>query len=128
MIHDGGRADSALVAKVTGWTPATEALWVKVAPSLRGISVGDPVAFGHQQLILVLAVTKFLSREANVLIQPVVPRDLWADVVVDDVVEQNGGFLPSLPERIRKVRGVARFDYAPLQLTDAELQAALGRR
>lgn len=128
MIHDGGRANSTLVVQVASWSPTTEALWVKIAPSLRGISVGDRVVLGHQQLILALAVTKFLSREANVLIQPVVPRDLWADVVVDDVVEQNGGLLPSVPERMRKIRGVARFDYAPLRITDVELRAALGRR
>ena len=99
----------------------------RVAPSLRGISAGDPISFGHQQLIVVLAVTKFLSREANVLIQPVVPRELWADVVVEDVAAQHGGKLPLLPERLKKARGVARFDYAPLRLSDAELQAALGR-
>lgn len=127
MIHDGGRADSALVNKVASWSTATETLWKKVAPSLRGISAGDPISFGHQQLILVLAVTKFLSREANVLIQPVVPRELWADVVVEDVAAQHGGKLPLLPERLKKARGVARFDYAPLRLSDAELQAALGR-
>lgn len=128
MIHDGGRANSILMTKVASWSPNTEALWTRVAPSLRGITLGDRIEFGHQQLILALAVTKFLSREANALIQPVVPRDLWADVVVEDVAEQNGGALPPLPERMRKIRGVARFDYTPLQLTDTELQAALERR
>lgn len=127
MIHEGGRANAALVSKVGAWSAATEALWIKVAPSLRGISVGSPIAFGHQQLILALAVTKSLSREANVLLQPVVPRDLWADVVVEDVVARQGGTLPPPQQRMRKVRGVARFDYAPLRLSDAELQAALGR-
>ena len=127
MIHDGGRANSTLVNKVASWSTTTETLWTKVAPSLRGISAGDPISFGHQQLILVLAVTKFLSREANVLIQPVIPRNLWADVVVGDVVSQHGGKFPLLPERLKKARGVARFDYAPLRLTDTELQDALHR-
>lgn len=126
-IHDGGRANSALVNRVASWSATTEALWMKVAPSLRGIAIGAPIIFGHQQLILTLAVTKFLSREANVLIQPVVPRDLWADLVVADVAAQHGGVLPLLPERLKKARGVARFDYAPLCLTDAELQDALSR-
>lgn len=124
MIHDGGRANSALVSKVAAWSPTTEALWVKLAPSLRGITVGDQIAFGHQQLILTLAVTKFLSREANVLIQPVVPREIWAAVVVEDVVQRTASPLP-LRDQTRKVRGAARFDYAPLRLTEAELGAAL---
>ena len=128
MIHDGGRANSTLVTKVASWSQATEALWIKVAPSLRGISVGDQVTFGHQQLILTLAVTKFLSREANVLVQPAVPRELWADVVVDDLAAQHDGRLPPPPERARKLRGFARFNYAPLRLTDAELHAAVKRR
>lgn len=127
MIHEGGRASAALVTQVADWTARTEQLWLKVAPSLRGIREGEQVPFGHQQLILTLAVTKFLSRQANVLIQRVVPRDLWADIVVEDVVAQNGGALPLIPERMRKVRGVARFDYSALHLQESELKAALGR-
>jgi hypothetical protein len=127
MIHAGGRANRALVNHVAGWTAGTEALWVKAAPTLRGTRVGDPVQFGHHQIILTLAVTKALSREANVVIQLVIPRDLWADVVAEDVREQHGGQLPPFPECLRKMRGVARFHYGPLRLTDAELQAAVRR-
>lgn len=127
MIHEGGRADAALVAAVAAWSPATEKLWTKVAPSLKGIAAGDAIAFGHQQLILALAVTKSLSREANVLVQPVISREVWADVVAEDVVARHGGQLPNLPERMRLLRGVARFDYGPLRLTEDELSSALGR-
>lgn len=127
MIHDGGRANQTLVDQLAGWTSTTERLWLTVAPSPRSVQVGDSVDFGHQQLILTLAITKSLSREANVLIQPAVPRGLWADVVVDDLVQQTGGVLPPVPQRLRKVRGVARFNYAPLGLTEAELSAAIDR-
>lgn len=127
LIHEGGRANQALVNAVSAWTPQTERLWTKVVPSLGGLALGDHIAFGHQQLILALAVTKALSREANVLIQRVVNRELWADVVVEDLLVRGGGVLPPVPERLRKVRGMARFDYSALSLADSELQAALDR-
>lgn len=109
MIHDGGRANANLVARVDDWSQTTEELWVKVAPTMRGIRAGDPINFGHRQLILTLAVTKYLSREANVLIQPVVSRELWADVVVQDATLQYGA---AEGGRLRKVRGLARFTTA----------------
>lgn len=127
MIHDGSRASQALVTQVANWTAGTEALWKNVAPSLRGIAVGDVVAFGHPELILTLAVTKFLSREANVLLQTALPRELWADVVIEDLAARNGDALPPAPERLRKARGIARFDYGPLKLSDDELRDALSR-
>lgn len=99
------------MTQVADWTTKTEQLWLKVAPSLRGIRKGEQVPFGHQQLILTLAVTKFLSRQANVLVQRVVPRDLWADIVVQDVVEQIGAHC------LRFRSGCAKFVVLPDSIT-----------
>lgn len=127
MIHDGARANQRLATTVGAWDESTEEAWRRVAPSLRGIQEGQEIRFGHQHLILTLAVTKSLSREANVLIQNVIPRNVWADVIVEDVVEQNGGVLPLIPERLRKVRGTARFHYGALKLSSGELETAIAR-
>jgi hypothetical protein len=128
MIHDGGRASTALVSKVQSWTVTTEAAWAKLAKgTLRHLQVGDPVKFGHAELILSLAVTKSLAREANVLLQGSLPRDLWADLVVEDFHATDPGFTGDGTQLLRKIRGMARFHYGGLKLSDGELSAAIAR-
>lgn len=127
MIHDGGRVSPRLANHVAAWSPQTEVMWTKIAPTLRGVAVGSSISFGHSHLILTLAVTKELAREANVLLQGKVPTDAWADFVVADLAAQGGGSLPAAPHRLRKARGIARFDYGPLGLTDQDLIDALAR-
>ena len=59
MIHAGGRADQTLLNDVAGWTPGTEAGWVKLTGNNpRQLVFGDELAFGHGEMILALAVTK----------------------------------------------------------------------
>lgn len=127
-IHSGGRANASLLHKISNWTASTEAGWVRLARrNPRGLRVGDVVVFGHGELILALAVTKLLGREANQLLQPALPRAQWADMVVDDLLASDPRALAS-PDASRRVRGLARYHYQPLALTDAELQSAMTRR
>jgi len=127
-IHSGGRANSSLVNAIAAWTPSAQAGWVRLARrNPQGLRVGDRVEFGHGELILALAVTKLLGREANQLLQPALPRTQWADLVLDDLLGDDPRAL-SGPDALRRARGLARFHYQPLSLTDAELQAAEARR
>ena len=128
IIHEGGRASAALVAKVQSWSVSTEVAWVKLAKgTLRQLRVGDPVRFGHAELILSLAVTKSLAREANVLLQGALPRDLWAELVLEDFSTAEPQFTGDRTQLLRKLRGLARFHYGPVKLTDQELLAAVRR-
>ncbi|GAA1707400.1 hypothetical protein GCM10009745_64040 [Kribbella yunnanensis] len=128
MIHDGGRASAALVSTVQSWTTTTESAWRKLAHStLRHLQVGDPVRFGHAELILSLAVTKSLARQANVLLQSALPRSLWADLVLADLRETDPGFAGDGRQLLRKLRGMARFNYGPIKLEEADLSAAITR-
>ncbi|WP_328989618.1 hypothetical protein OG394_25615 [Kribbella sp. NBC_01245] len=127
MIHNGGRADQALVDQIGRWTPSAEARWVKLTKSsLRGLAVGDPVQFGHAELILCLAVTKSLARQANRILRDALPRPLWATMVVEDVLSEHPRSSPHQLERL--VYGQARRHYKPLQLTEAELSTAIAAR
>jgi hypothetical protein len=128
IIHDGGRASTALVDKVQSWTVTTETAWAKLAKgTLRHLQVGDSVRFGHAELILSLAVTKSLAREANVLLQNALPRSLWADLVLEDLRSSDPEFTGDRMQLLRKLRGIARFHYGPIRLTDSELSAAVDR-
>jgi hypothetical protein len=124
-IHAGGRASPALVAAIGSLTPAAEVAWVRLAKrSPRGIRVGDRVTFHQGELILALAVTKTLGREANIMLQSALPRTLWAELVVEDLLTTHPTARRA-PDGLRAARGLARFHYGPLALTDAELTAAL---
>ncbi|WP_405062994.1 hypothetical protein OG474_15515 [Kribbella sp. NBC_01505] len=128
MIHDGGRASSALVSTVQSWTSTTESAWVKLARrTLRNLRVGDSVRFGHAELILSLAVTKALARQANVLLQGALPRPLWADLVLEDLRQTDPGFAGDGIQLLRKLRGMARFNYGPIKLAETDLTAAIAR-
>ncbi|QNE19080.1 hypothetical protein F1D05_15580 [Kribbella qitaiheensis] len=127
MIHDGSRANQALVNKIASWTSSTEAAWIQVTKrSLRQLRRGDVVEFGHPELILSLVVTTALAKEANGLLQAALPRQLWADLVIEDL-HCTDPRLTGLSLR-RKARGLARFHYGPIRLTDDELAAAIARK
>ena len=127
-IHSGGRASQPLVTGIANWTSTTEMGWLRLAKrSPRGLRVGDTVAFAHGELILALAVTKRLARQANQLLQPALPRRQWADMVVDDLVDSDPHVLRA-PDRLRRARGLARFHYQALNLTSGELMVALTSR
>lgn len=127
QIHDGGRANQAVLDSIGPWTEGTEAGWVRLAKrSPRGLGLGDRVEFGQAELILTLAVTKTLAREANQLLQPALPRELWADILVEDLISEDLRTRRA-PDRLRRARGLARFHYDPLRLTENEVAAAFAR-
>ncbi len=126
-IHEGGRASQALVTQLRGWSAGAESGWVRLAKrSPRYLRVGAPVSFGHAELILTLAVTKGLAREANELLQPALPRSLWADLVVEDLISGDPHVVRA-PDTLRRARGLARHHYAPLHLGDLEIAEGLAR-
>lgn len=126
-IHAGGRANAALINHLATWAPSTEDGWVRLAKrSPRTLRVGASVTFGQAEMILALAVTKSLDREANQLLQPALPRELWADLVIEDLLNDSPS-AKRAPDGLRKARGIARHHYGPLVLTEPELDAALSR-
>ncbi|MBV9028989.1 MAG: hypothetical protein JO364_01500 [Pseudonocardiales bacterium] len=88
------RADQALLNDLATWTPSIEAGWVKlIGDNPRQLRLGAELSFGHGEMILALAVTKVLAREANQLLQPKVPRSQWADIPIADLVDSDAHVL-----------------------------------
>lgn len=122
MIHNGGRANHELLNNLATWTSSIEAGWVKLTGNnLRQLRLGAEPSFGHDEMILALAVTKVLAREANQLLQPKLPRNQWADMLIEDLVNSDTNVLRA-PDFNRRAHGPAKFHYAPLQLSDGELE------
>jgi len=124
-IHSGGRASNALIDDLKTWSAATEAGWVKLAKrSPRKLQLGQRVTFTQAEMILALAITKNLDREANQALVTALPRTLWAELLVEDLVQDHPSALRA-PDGFRRARGLARHYYSTLQLTDPEIKAAM---
>ncbi|MBY8889422.1 hypothetical protein K7472_31945 [Streptomyces sp. PTM05] len=128
-IHAGGLVDADLAKHLASWDVTSEASWVaRAGRSPRSVQLGDQVEFGHGEIVASLACTKALAREANVLLQPALSREAWADLVVEDAVGELPGVLKEPPpQRQRRIKGFARFHYLPLTLTETEISDAIMR-
>lgn len=127
-IHSGGKVSNQLLNRLSTWPANAEAGWTKLAGrSPRALAAGDTVEFGHGEVLIALAVTKNLAREATQFLESGLPRDVWADIVIEDLVDGQPAAL-SVPDAFRRAHGHARFHYGPLKLTDAEIADAIARR
>ncbi|MFE1596878.1 hypothetical protein [Nocardia sp. NPDC058705] len=128
-MHDplGGKVDGALVNDLSNWNLAVEGAWEKVAKrSPRNLAAGQAVTFGYGEMLLALAVTKTLERETNVMLQGAISRSMWADMVIEEILENDPNSIKTTAG-IRTARGTARQYYGPLSLTEAELVDAIKR-
>lgn len=127
MMHNGGRANSSLITELSNWNVTLESDWVGLAGnSPVGLQLGDKVFFGQGEMILSLAVTKRLAHEANVILQSALPKSMWADILVKDLLLQDGRLLTK-SDKLKKAKGYARFHFDPLGLTEREIEDALNR-
>jgi hypothetical protein len=67
------------------------------------------------------------QQEANQLLQPALPRTQWADMLIADLVETDQHVLRA-PDFLHRARGLARFHYGPLRLSDIKLAEARTRQ
>jgi hypothetical protein len=127
MIHAGGQADTRLVGHISQWTVEIAADWLAVAHNdPRLLRLGDKIRFSHGELIMGLAVTKRLARETNKLLQTTLSKAFWADLVVADLLAGDPAAARG-SQALKKARGLARFSYRPLDLSDDELKHAIER-
>lgn len=127
VIHAGGACDSRLVNARTALGVEGEQLWEEWTgtPAPRPTS-GDIIRITIDDIVVTLATVKRLSRDLNATLQDVMPREWWADQVIGRS-DALGGLWGSPPVALRRLRGLARTEFRPLKLTDAELAAAAAR-
>lgn len=126
-IHEGGRADSTLINHLATLVIAAESGWVNLAQrSPCSLQLGDEVTFGAGEMMVALAVTHALAKEANQFLQAAVARGFWADLVIEDLKDEYPSALKA-PDAKRRAKGFAQFNYGVLQLNDNEIGDAMSR-
>ncbi|MFD6106718.1 hypothetical protein ACFWFQ_29115 [Nocardia salmonicida] len=129
VIHNGSVVTQVLRDELDTWTTSQEAGWIDLAKrNPRVLAVNDRIDLGHGEMVVALAVTKRLDREANLGLQAALARTCWAALVVDEVVAEQPKILHDAKVALKKARGVARHHYNAVSLTDAELEAEIAGR
>lgn len=125
-IHSGGRAGQTLLNKISNVSPAALESWERITgTTFPQYLLGQPVALGLSELIGILAITKRLAEEANMALQATLSRVGWADIAVRDWARVAKAGNPT--QQLRQVVGVTRRYYAPIDLAEDELSAAMAR-
>lgn len=126
-IHAGGRASQDLETRSQNPTQEAMDLWRVITDNnYPNLTAGAPVVLSHAVTIAGLAITKRLARDTNLGLAKALPRDLWADIVVEDALSSIGHLGDDTRTR-RRLVGFARWDYESLALTEDELMRAFRR-
>ena len=80
---------------------------------------------GQPQLVACLAVTLYLARSSNVILQGVIPSGTWATMAVTDLLAEGIDLTGNPDQRFRKVKAFVRRYYGPLGLSETDLKAAM---
>lgn len=125
-IHSGGKASSTLLNKISETTPQSYEVWNTITKTnFPTYQLDEEVTLGLAELIGTLAITKRLSEEANIILQRELPKNVWADIAVNDWMKTRR---PGNPSQLkRQLLSLVRRHYAPLGLTEPELEAAQAR-
>ena len=124
QIHEGGRANSRLVASLANLSGSGRKLWEQIVVDSPSDTVqGGRVVFSLGHMFLVFAVIKRLARDVNVALQSHWSRAQWAEILVRDFSEQTLNLKNSSSWR-RSVVGYSRFEFGPLGLMPDEIETA----
>ena len=127
IIHNGGRVSQVLIDSIRFLSAKAVSDWNKLADSpIHSMAIGDLLDFGHSEMILTLAITKKLAKEANVILQTAISREVWADLLIQEMIEIDSKFAFK-SDALRKVAGLSRHRFGALALSDTELRDALTR-
>lgn len=125
-IHNGGIVGQYLADRVAQCDSATLETWKKITRTTFPLCHrGDKVHLGLSELIGILALTKRLAREANEALQHVLPSAVWADLVVEDWL--NDRKAGNSAQQLKRLRGLANMHYQAVAIPDRELVAAQAR-
>jgi hypothetical protein len=128
QIHSGAKVDGSLLNFVSQLDQQSLALWRRLThEAIPALNLNDEIIFTQKELGATLAVTKRLAEEANESLASVYPRDKWADKLVAEWASERSEDSANRELLFRKVRSYSRTYYRALNLTDAEIGAALER-
>lgn len=127
LIHAGGKASTELANHSQQPTTDATVLWHDLTGNAYPkLNAGQVVTLGHPEVVVALAVTKRLAREANQGLVKTLPRPLWADILVEDATSQYPN-VGNANQARRLLNGLARHDYGTLGLASSEIVSAAKR-
>lgn len=125
ITHRAGIVGPNLMTKASLLTKQAISLWERMAnKSFPSFLLGQKHVLDHADMVVCLAVVKFLAREGNVIMQGCYPRDKWLADLVQDVTATRG-LSGNLVLKTRTTQAFARLNYAPLRFSKPEVEAEI---
>jgi hypothetical protein len=123
ITHRAGAARPETVAARQALTAEAEALWLRMAGDpAPSFILGQRHKLDHADMVICLAVAKFIADEGNQIMQTRYPRHLWVRNLVNDLATTQGFPTGNPNQKARHSRMFARTNYGPLNVTLAELE------
>jgi hypothetical protein len=124
MIHTGGDINKALEKHCRGCSVGAKRGWEKLTGYSPDFHVGGAgLRLSQYECIAALAITKNLARQTNIILQDVIDRSAWGEIMMHDIWTYGPGLPKNPSERTRKIRGYARHHYMVLGFSDSEIEA-----
>lgn len=121
IIHRAGVIGQKLVDAAGAMSPEAISLWERMAGKpFPSFVLRDKHVLDHADMVVCLAVVKFLAKEGNELMQICYPRKLWLRDFVQDV-NATRRLVGNPAQKARKARSFARQNYVPLNFELSEI-------
>lgn len=122
ITHRAGVVGQNLVDKANALTPDAKSLWERMAGKpISTFALGAKHQLDHADMVVCLAVVKFLAKEGNEIMQGCYPRTRWLSDFVEDVSTVQT-LVGNLTQKARKTRAFARTNYGPLNFALSEIE------
>lgn len=129
LQHQAGTPGSSVATRWRNLPPDAKAEWIRIAGRPLTEVWPDrhkPMLLGIGELNATLAVTHRLAHRVTSVLGDKVDRQVWAAMVVQDYRDLWPRRFGEDDRRIRRIKGFARQNYRPLELTEVELERAIG--
>jgi hypothetical protein len=128
ILHAAGIQGSAVRSTYKQLPKTAHSWWEERTGRAIGFEgSGEMLNLGPPELIGTLALTKELGRQVNEGLIPLIERETWAVLVVEDYRAGHPDKFKLKPQIFRSLKGFANNLYAPLSLSEEELTDAYQR-
>lgn len=126
LMHNNGLVTTTLRTRIHSLSQDATNYWAKATRSQKPSQIegaNGVLELDARHLSVAFGVTKHLFQQVNAALQTGVRRSTWARTAVNDFA--SGSAAPMNSEKWRSsLEGYARYNYGPINLTSAELEAA----
>ena len=130
VIHYGGRAGSHLLQLRRGLSGEAESAWERVAQRpFPDPVVGEPLVLNRRDAAAALAVVDHAASELNFTMRETFSVRFWADVAVEDYIEQfpRPWHSDDRAQREKAIGGYVARDYATVGISELDIAESVAR-